>query len=219
MKKALIFSGGWEGHEPEEVSEILKGLLEEKEVQVEVSTTLNVLEDVNKLRGFDLIVPNWTQGQITQEQLQPLLQVVQEGVGLAGLHGGMGDSFRMETDYQFMVGGQWVSHPGNDGVRYTVNIVEQEKEHPLVAGMDDFEVESEQYFMHVDPSVKVLATTRFPIADGPHVANGQVDMPVVWTKYFGKGNVYYCSLGHVANIVRMPEVLELMQRGMLWAAR
>ncbi len=216
MKRALLFQGGWDGHEPEQVADLLAGWLESDSFTVKVSDTLDVLEQED-LHAYDLIVPNWTQGQITQAQLKPLLQAVQDGVGLAGLHGGMGDSFRMETEYQFMVGGQWVSHPGNDGIRYEVNIVD--RNHPLTQNMDDFTVVSEQYYMHVDPAVQVHATTRFPVAEGPHTPNGQVDMPVVWTKRYGQGNVYYCSLGHVAEIVRMPEVQQLMRRGMTWAAR
>lgn len=217
MKKALIFQGGWEGHEPKEVAEILAGLLREENFEVTITDTLDTLKDAALLKSMDLIVPNWTQDQIDREALKSLMDAIESGVGLAGLHGGMADAFRMETDYQFMVGGQWVAHPGNDGVRYTVNIVD--KEHPLTEGMEDFEVVSEQYYMHVDPAVKVHATTRFPVAEGPHTPNGTVDMPVVWTKYWGQGKVYYCSLGHVANIVRMPEVLKLMRRGMVWAAR
>lgn len=216
MKKALIFSGGWEGHEPAEVAEILAGLLREENFDVKITETLDTLAEDN-LKEYDLIVPNWTQGQITNEQLQPLLEAIAEGTGLAGLHGGMGDSFRMATDYQFMTGGQWVAHPGNDGVEYTVRILD--RDHPLTKDMEDFKVVSEQYYMHVDPAVKVHAVTRFPVADGPYTTNGEVDMPVVWTKMWGKGKVYYCSLGHVANIVRMPEVLTLMRRGMVWASR
>lgn len=216
MKKALIFQGGWQGHEPAEVADILAGLLKEEQFDVEVTDTLETLEQKD-LTQFDLIVPNWTQGTITNEQLDPLLDAVANGTGLAGLHGGMGDSFRMATRYQFMVGGQWVEHPGNDGVTYTVHIVD--REHPLTRDMDDFQVVSEQYYMHIDPAIRVHATTRFPVVDGPHAANGEVDMPVVWTKMWGKGRVYYNSLGHVAEIVRMPEVLELMRRGMVWAAR
>lgn len=216
MKKALIFQGGWEGHEPKEVADILAGLLREENFEVNITDTLETLEKED-LTQYDLIVPNWTQGTITNEQLKPLMEAVEKGTGLAGLHGGMGDSFRMATPYQFMVGGQWVEHPGNDGVEYVVHIVD--RNHPLTKDMDDFTVVSEQYYMHVDPVVKVHATTRFPVADGPHVANGPVDMPVVWTKMWGKGRVYYNSLGHVAKIVRMPEVLLLMRRGFVWAAR
>ncbi len=216
-KRALIVWGGWEGHQPKEVAEILAGVLREEHFDVEISNTLDSYKDKEKLSQTDLIVPIWTMGTIEKEQLDPLLAAVQNGTGIAGCHGGMGDSFRNEVEYQFMVGGQWVAHPGNDGVRYTVNIVD--KENPLVAGIEDFEVVSEQYYMHIDPAIKVLATTRFPTAEGPHSPNGPVDMPVVWTKYYGKGKVYYNSLGHQANIVSMPQVLELMRRGMLWAAR
>lgn len=206
MKQALIVQGGWNGHQPKEVSELLAGLLREEGFQVEVSDTLDVFADEAKLMGLDLIVPVWTMGSITKEQLEPLLKAVKSGVGIAGCHGGMGDSFRNETEYQYMVGGQWVAHPGNDGVRYTVHI--KEKHDPLTAGLDDFEVCSEQYYMHVDPGNRVLAVTSF----------GDVEMPVVWTKRYGKGRVYYCSLGHQADIVAMPEVLTLMRRGMVWAA-
>ncbi|MDG5786721.1 ThuA domain-containing protein [Evansella sp. AB-P1] len=216
MKKALIFQGGWEGHEPAEVADILKGILEEEDTEVKITDTLVTLEE-EELNFYDLIVPNWTQGKITKEQLHLLVKAVEGGVGLAGLHGGMGDSFREAVDYQFMVGGQWVAHPGNDGVSYTVNILD--RDNPLTKGIEDFQVDSEQYYMHIDPAVKVHATTKFPVAPGPHMTNGEVHMPVVWTKGWGKGKIYYCSLGHVAEIVRMPEVKELMKKGMLWATR
>ncbi|WP_082232990.1 ThuA domain-containing protein [Halobacillus massiliensis] len=216
MKQALIFQGGWDGHEPAEVADILAGILKEEDFQVKVTDTLETLEN-DDLTTYDLIVPNWTQGTITDEQLKPLLEAVRQGTGLAGLHGGLGDSFRMATDYQFMTGGQWVAHPGDDGVTYTVRITDEN--HPLTEGVDDFEVVSEQYYMHVDPAVKVHAVTKFPEAEGPHEPNGEVDMPVVWSKKWGKGKVYYCSLGHVAEIVRMPEVMKLMKNGFLWAVR
>ncbi|MCM3762436.1 ThuA domain-containing protein [Alkalihalobacillus oceani] len=216
MKKALIFQGGWEGHEPAEVAEILAGILKQETYEVDITDTLETLEKA-ELTGYDLIVPNWTQGTITKEQLQPLLDAVAAGTGLAGLHGGMGDSFRMAVDYQFMVGGQWVAHPGNEFVEYQVRILDQD--HPLTEGINDFTVVSEQYYMHVDPAVKVHATTKFPISEGPHEANGEVEMPVVWTKRWGKGKVYYCSLGHVAKTVNMPEVIALMRNGMVWATR
>ena len=43
-------------------------------------------------------------------------------------------------------------------------------------------------------------------------------MPVVWTKTYGAGRVFYSSLGHQANIVALPQVLTMMARGMRWAA-
>lgn len=215
-KRALLFYGGWEGHEPKQVAHYLKNILEEEQFEVELTDSLDFLEEA-ELDSYDLIIPNWTQGTITDAALEALMKAVENGTGLAGLHGGMGDSFRMATDYQFMVGGQWVAHPGNDGIRYTVHIVNEND--PLTDGMIDFEVISEQYYLHVDPAVTIHATTSFPITEGPHADNGPIDMPVVWTKKWGKGSVYYCSLGHVLEVVKMPEVTELMRKGMVWAAR
>jgi type 1 glutamine amidotransferase len=159
MKKALVVWGGWDGHEPQQVAEILAEALRENDFEVEVADTLDAFLDEDKLKGLDLIVSEWTMGEITSEQLNPVLAAVQSGVGLAGLHGGMCDAFRQSTGWQFMTGGQWVAHPGGGGVTYAVNIVKPED--PIVAGIEDFEVTSEQYYMHVDPGNETLATTVF----------------------------------------------------------
>ncbi len=216
-KKALIVWGGWSGHQPKEVGEIFERVLKGEGFEVEVSATLDAFNDGEKLKELSLIVPIWTMGTIEGSQEQNVLTAVESGVGLAGCHGGMCDSFRNSTGWQFMTGGQWVAHPGNDGTNYKVLI--KQGSSPLVEGIADFDISSEQYYMHVDPAVKVLATTPMPVADGPHVTNGEFEMPVVWTKYYGQGKVYYNSLGHQANVFDTPEVLELMRRGFVWAAR
>jgi type 1 glutamine amidotransferase len=214
--KALIVWGGWDGHQPEQVARIFERALKDEGFAVEVSDTLDAFKDRDKLMGLSLIVPHWTMGKVTEEQINPVLEAVKSGVGIAGCHGGMCDSFRDNTDWQFVTGGQWVAHPGNDGLKYTVKITEPN--HPITSDLNDFEVASEQYYMHVDPAVKVLATTRFPIADGPHVPNGQVEMPVLWTKLFGKGRVFYNALGHTAKLVESEPNLTIMRRGFSWAA-
>lgn len=216
-KKALIVWGGWEGHQPKEVAQILHDALQKHDFEVEVSDTLDAYLDGEKLKALDLIVPLWTMGKISKEQFTPLNEAVKSGVGLGGIHGGMCDSFRENTEYQFMTGGQWVAHPGNDGVEYTVDV--RDPDHFITQGTPlSFGVKSEQYYMHVDPANRVLATTRFPTAPGPHLKNGAVDMPVVWTRHWGEGRVFYNSLGHQADIVAQPEVLHLTTRGLLWAA-
>jgi type 1 glutamine amidotransferase len=215
--KALIVWGGWDGHQPQQVAAILQRALLAEGFEVEMADTLDAFKDAKKLLGLSLIVPHWTMGKITTEQLKPVLEAVQAGVGMAGCHGGMCDSFRDNTDWQFMTGGQWVAHPGNDGVKYTVRITD--KTHPVTMEIADFEVASEQYYLHVDPAVKVLATTRFPVADGPHVPNGPVEMPVLWTKMYGKGRVFYDALGHTAKVVESEPNLTIMRRGFKWAAR
>jgi type 1 glutamine amidotransferase len=215
-KKALVVWGGWLGHEPEQVAEIYERELEKEGFEVEVSDTLEALEDVEKLKALHLIAPVWTMGEISTEQVAAVSIAVANGTGIAGCHGGMCDSFRDSVQWQFITGGNWVAHPGGDGVEYVVNI--KQSSSPLVAGISDFAVSSEQYYLHVDPAVEVLATTRFPTVTWFHSPNGAVDMPVVWTKRWGVGRVYYNSLGHHADIFDIPQALELMRRGLLWAA-
>lgn len=211
MSDALIVWGGWDGHQPQAFAEICAQLLRDEGLDVEISASLDALTE-DALAGLSLVVPIWTMGTIPAERLTALLEAICRGVGIAGFHGGMGDAFRDATDYQFMVGGQFVAHP--DGIKdYVVHIVED----PLTDGLSDFRVRSEQYYMHVDPSNHVLATTRFEPAAAPWVTG--VEIPVAWTRRWGEGRVFYSSLGHAPEELDVPEARELLRRGMAWAAR
>ncbi len=217
-KKSLIVWGGWDGHEPEQVARRFEHELKALGHSVEVSDTLAAFADYEKLAKLNLIVPIWTMGTIDPDSSANVQKAVSEaGVGLAGCHGGMCDAFRADTGWQFMTGGQWVAHPGNDGVEYTIKMGPQTGE--INAGIGDFTVRSEQYYLHVDPAVTVWATTQFPVADGPHSPNGPVAMPQVWTKQFGKGRVFYNALGHNAQVFDIPQAMELMRRGFAWATK
>lgn len=215
-KKALINWGGWDGHEPEACATLFAELLRASDYEVDLVSDLEVYADDAYLQTRDVIVPVWTMSEISPEQERGLLDAVRSGVGLAGWHGGMADSFRRNTEYQFMVGGQWVAHPGNI-IPYRVNITRPDD--PIVAGLSDFEMVSEQYYLHLDPGNDVLATTTFSgeHGDAPWIA-GTV-MPVVWKRRFGEGRVFYSSLGHVRKDFDVPEAREIMLRGIRWATR
>jgi len=214
MKSALIVWGGWDGHEPKQCVDVFAPYLQEQGFEVRISDSLDVYLEEDYLKSLSLIVPVWTMGEITGEQEAGLLKAVESGVGIAGWHGGMGDSFRNNTEYQFLVGGQWVAHPGGV-IHYKVNIINHED--PITAGLSDFEMHSEQYYMHVDPSNEVLATTTFNGEHCPWIDG--VVMPVVWKRAWGEGRVFYSSLGHVAKDFDVPEARTIVQRGMRWAAR
>ena len=210
---ALLVYGGWDGHQPRQCVELFAPFLETEGFVVELSDTLDVYQDAEKMGQLALIVPCWTMDTTPDASLKGLLEAVRRGVGLAGWHGGMADSFRHSTDYQFMVGGQWVANPGNI-IDYTVQIADHND--PITAGLSDFAMKSEQYYMHVDPSNQVLATSTFSGEHTPWI--GGTVMPVVWKRHWGQGRVFYSSLGHAATDFDVPEAREIMGRGMLWAA-
>jgi type 1 glutamine amidotransferase len=217
-KKALILCGGWDGHEPKQVTARFKGFLESEGFEVAVSESLGVLQDKARLSELDLFIPEWTmcEESLDYRYFEPLLEAVGGGMGVAGCHGGMCDAFRNNVDYQFLVGANWVSHPGGDGTKYRINIVS--KSNPITEGIADFDVSSEQYYLHVDPANEVLATTRFPTIKWYHSANGAVDVPQVWTRRWGHGRVFYNALGHHNDVFDIPGAWEMMKRGLLWAA-
>ncbi len=213
MREALIVWGGWSGHEPEQGARIVAAMLEGDGFKVRLENTTEAFADPS-IAGLSLIVPIFTMSKIAKVEVEGLTRAVEGGVGLAGYHGGMGDAFREAVEYQFMCGGQWVAHPGGI-IEYRVDVAKPDD--PIMQGIASFPYRSEQYYMHVDPTNEVLATTTF---SGDHASwiAGAV-MPVVWKRRHGKGRVFYSSLGHVASEFQVTEMRTILHRGMLWAAR
>lgn len=212
-KKVLMVWGGWKNHHPKELTEKLLPYLEAQGAIVTVSDSLGVYTNKKIMDETDLIFQSWTMGKITKEQEKGLLEAVKNGAGLAGTHGGIGDSFRDNTEYQFMVGGQWVAHPGGV-IDYTVEITD--KKDPVTQGVKDFKIKSEQYYMHVDPNAKVLATTTFSGEHGDWFTGAVI--PVVWKKMYGKGRVFYISVGHTPADFDIDSSWEILTRGIKWAS-
>ena len=215
-RKALIFWGGWLGHQPEEVGQLFKGILEADGMDVTVTDSLDPLEDAEYLKTLDLLVPVWTMSKLGKEASENIAEAVARGTGVAGVHGGMCDAFRENVLWQFITGANWVSHPGGDGVNYRVRMTNTTSS--LTEGIPDFDVSSEQYYLHVDPAVEVLAVTEFPTVKWYHSANGRVDMPIAYTKRWGLGRIYYNALGHQANVIDHGPALEMIKRGLIWAS-
>jgi type 1 glutamine amidotransferase len=213
MREALIVWGGWSGHEPEQGAHIVAKMLEPHGFKVYIEHSTEAFADP-AIADMSLIVPIVTMSKIEKEEVENLTKAVRGGVGLAGYHGGMCDAFRESVDYQFMCGGQWVAHPGNV-IDYRVDILDTGD--PITAGLQSFDYRSEQYYMHVDPSNQVLATTTFSGAHAPWIEG--VEMPVVWKRKHGAGRVFYSSLGHVTSEFAVPQMRTMLERGLLWAAR
>ena len=214
MKRALIVQGGLKGHEPAATAEIMAEALRKHDFEVEIHDTFKPFGDSEYLKTFDLLIPHWTAGQAKLEQLKGLFEAIRGGVGVGAIHGGGTTSFAETREFQLMFGGLFICHPGGTGSTYTVHI--EKPAHPITETLEDFELTSEQYYMHVDPGNNVLATTLYPAERAP--LGSEVIMPVTWTRRHGKGRVFYTSLGHDAATLGLPPVLTMATRGLLWAA-
>lgn len=213
MKKALIVWGGWEGHEPEACAGVIAGLLRDENFDVQVTNDFAAFGDP-AVHRMSVVVPVITRARIEKAPLDNLIEAVKSGVGLGGCHGGLAGSFREEVAFHFMCGSQWVAHPGNM-IHFRVNITRADD--PVMQGISDFDYFSEQYFLHLDPSVETLATTTFSGEHAPWTKG--IVMPVVYKKRFGEGRVFYSALGHSAREFEHEGMRTILRRGLLWAAR
>ena len=212
-KKVLVVWGGWEGHKPELFASHVENWLITEKADYKINNGLDAYDDYDELIKYDLIIQSVTMDEISKKQEENLLKAVLSGVGIAGAHGGLVDSFRKNTNYQFMIGGQWVAHPGNI-IKYKVKMLEDE----LTSGLSDFEIVSEQYYMHYDPNIKIIAETKFNDEIYPWINN--VVMPIAWKKMYGKGKVFFISIGHDPNeFMVYKDGWELLTRGFMWAVR
>ena len=217
-KRALIVRGGWEGHTPVESTNLFAPLLEAAGFATEIAESTERYA-AGDLEEHDLIVQCVTMSEIQKEEWEALDAAVRSGVGFAGWHGGTIDSFRQNTNYQWMTGGQWVSHPGNVIPGYSVQITAPD--HEIMQGLSDFELkETEQYFCHIDPSVNVLCTTTFSGEHGdPTLYPAGTVMPYAWTKSWGAGKVFVACWGHTHADFDTETPKEIVRRGLIWAAR
>jgi type 1 glutamine amidotransferase len=210
-RRALVVRGGWEGHLPVEATELFIPFLRENDFEVTVSDDL---DSYLNLDGTDLVVQCISMGEITAEQCKGLEAAIRGGTGFAGWHGGIVDSFRSNTDYSFITGGQFISHPGGF-VDHEIEIV---ADHPIVAGIKNFSLHTEQYYVHADPTNQVLATTTFRAhPDFPWIDGAT--MPAVWTRTWGDGRIFVCTPGHSLADLDQPEVRTIIERGLLWASK
>jgi uncharacterized protein len=219
MKRVLFLYGGWPGHLPYEVARWARGLMDELDFEVEEIQDPHRLEE--DLTGYDLIVFGWTQAQTTEDLTdkaeQRLIEAARAGTGFAGWHG-MTASFRASLPYHFIIGAAFIEHPGGEGVRVPFEVKIADRDHPVTRGVEDFQVASEQYYMHIDPAIHVLASTTFDgEPDVPWLAG--VEMPAVYVKQFGEGRVFYAMGGHEVEEMERPEMTRLVRQGMEWAAR
>ena len=213
-KKILVVYGGWAGHQPKYFADKISSWLKSQKAKVYLSDSTTVYTNEKLMNELDLIIQHITMSKITDDQLNGLLKAVKNGTGLAGCHGGLGDSFRNNTEYQYMIGGQFVKHPGGQ-VNYRVTI--ENRKDSITRGIKDFNIFSEQYYMHVDPALDVLATTTFSEKYDPWIKG--VIIPVVWKKKYGKGKIFYNSIGHSKQDYNIPEVWTLIKRGVIWATK
>ncbi|WNB87360.1 ThuA domain-containing protein [Cellulomonas sp. ATA003] len=229
-RSALVVRGGWDGHQPVEATDLFIPYLRDNGFDVRVEESTAVYADAQVMAGVDLVVQCMTMSTIEREELAGLIAAVEAGTGLAGWHGGIADSYRNSADYLQLIGGQFAHHAAAMGpdertgeqsdnyVRHRIELTPAAAEHPITAGLSDFELTTEQYWVLTDDLNDVLATTTTDVRPwGPW--NRPITCPAVWTRQWGQGRIMVCTPGHRVEVLEDPNVRTIVERGLLWAAR
>jgi hypothetical protein len=215
---------------PVETTDFFRPFLQEHGFAVTVEESPDVYADAERMAGVDLIVQVVTMSTISKEALAGLIATVRAGTGMVGWHGGIADSYRDSADYLQLIGGQFAHHAAvaapdeltgeqsDNYQHYTIELTELGRSHPVTAGVEDFALTTEQYWVLSDEYNEVLATTTqakrdFDAWDRP------VTFPAVWTRHWGDGRIVVSTAGHRLEIVQDPSVRRIIEQGLLWAAR
>lgn len=228
-RTALIVRGGWEGHAPVQATELFLPFLKEHGYEVRIEESPEVYADADAMAATDLIVQSMTMSEISHDQVMGLRAAVAAGTGMAGWHGGIADSYRNSSDYLQLIGGQFATHPSKEPgackgsqednyLPYTVELTELGREHPVMDGIADFDLDTEQYWVLHDDLIDVLATTTHPVQPY-HPWHRPITSPAVWTRLWGEGRVFVATPGHSVDVLQDDNVRTIIERGMLWATR
>jgi len=228
-RSALIVRGGWDGHAPVQATNLFIPFLEQNGFDVRIEEGPAVYADAETMARTDLVVQCNTMSTIERTEIEGLRAAIQAGTGMAGWHGGIADSYRNSSDYLQLIGGQFATHPGkhpeersggpeDNYLTYTVEVTELGRGHEIMAGLDDFALLTEQYWVLHDDLNDVLATTTHPVQPY-HPWHRPITSPAVWTRLWGQGRIFVATPGHSVDVLQDPNVKTIIERGMLWASR
>ena len=228
-RRALVVRGGWDGHQPVETTNEFIPFLEENGFEVRVEESPAVYADADYMATVDLIVQTNTMSTIERDEFEGLRTAIENGTGFAGWHGGIADSYRNNSDYLQLVGGQFASHPGKHADERTgeqsdnymphrIEMTPAGAEHPITKGIGDFDLVTEQYWVLSDDYNDVLATTTQAVRPWDPW-NRPVTSPAIWTRQWGKGRIFVSTPGHRVEVLQDANVRTIIERGLLWASR
>jgi type 1 glutamine amidotransferase len=193
-------SGDRQFHNQPEHWALLAGMLRTADLAAAVITDdLADLTPANLAR-FDVLLNFSTDLVGTDEQMDALLGAVEAGAGFVGLHAANA-TFRASDTYAAMVGSRFARHPPIK--TFTVEIVD--RDHPVTAGLDSFEVEDERYELKDEaPDLRVLAR-----------AEGHTS---IYVRQHGRGRVCYVAPGHDRRTLELPQYARLVHQAIAWTA-
>jgi hypothetical protein len=216
----MTFSEGYH-HQSIELSQPILKEMGEKSGAFQISITQDPGAFTRENLKNYAAVMFYTHGEppFTAEEKRALVDFLKSGHGFVGVHSAS-DTFTQWSVYNQIVGGYFNGHPWHQAV--TVNVVDPDSK--LVGSLgksfqiadeiyqiDDFQAGKTHVLLTLDPSsvdVNARGTQR-----------RYYGWPIAWTRAFGKGRVYYNSLGHDAAVWNDPRYQNMLLKAIKWVMR
>ena len=162
---------------------------------------------------YDVILFYLNADPLLPDQEEGLERFLNNGGGLVALHGSSA-SFKDSELWGKVVGGRFIGHArGTSALRITF----VDRMHPITAGINDFETTDEEYCHELEPTVARHVLGRF-VARPPKSVCPDGPNEMMWTREFGRGRVFYNSLGHNVATWENEAWQRLVIQGIQWAA-
>lgn len=188
-----------------------------------LSTTMNPFapnkEEAGKMSGKE------KQAAAKREETlkSNLMSFVKKGGAFIGIHAAT-DTFYEWEEYGEMINGFFDGHPWGAGTQVSIKVEPGQEKHPLVAMFDGQNVDfKEEIYQLKDPynSKSVHMLLRLDPEKSDMNVGGikreDKDFGVSWVRRWGKGRVFYCSLGHNHEMYWHPKVIRHYLAGIQWA--
>jgi len=200
--KLFFLQGG--GHDWKGNFAILQPILEKTgDFEISASNDMDELK-ADSIKKYNLILFYGSGLNFKNpEQEKGLIEFVKGGGAFAGIHSAT-DSFKNSEAYWQMIGGRFKGHGGG---KFWTRIVD--KEHAITKGLEDFEIQDETYSHNYAKGFEPHSLVK--------IDRGAEQQSMGWCHEFGKGRVFYTSLGHGREAWVNPHFQRLAVRGLYWA--
>jgi type 1 glutamine amidotransferase len=220
--KVLLLTGGARAHHGyrDQAFYLASALEDTGRYEVTLAEDAAILE-TPALRKYDLVIVNADRRdpefKFTRSQQEALLNYVREGHGYVSIHGADNAAPDWIPDWREMLGGVFshIGQPDSKTKKGTFRIHIVKTDHPIMRGLEDFDVKDELYYnLQMLPDVEPLATTDY--------SGGT--WPVAWTRMYGQGRVFHTPLGHrdfgpgKDDPIYNPSLRKMVIQGIDWVA-
>ena len=162
---------------------------------------LVILRDgMNWPNGYDKPYVQW----MSEAQAKAISDFVQNGGGFLPLHNAQAI---YPATYLNLLGGEYGGHP--EPYVFTVRV--ENKNHPVAAGVEDFEIFDEQHMVkyHMDREHLLLRS----------MSRANAASQAGWWREVGKGRLCYLAPGHTPDALRHPMMQRLIGNAMRWCLK